>query len=285
MSNEDYLDGDYRILADQIRETYVFHGTPGVRIPTGWESIDPLMYGGLAPGEVFYILGRSHVGKSMFLLNIIANNREIPGVLFTIEMPQHQAITRLTSMVMRQDHDYMVRLLQHGQIAWEANPLMDYELWILDMAMTLERMGATVEKIKRDYDDELHPRYVALDYLELVRTEGRRDGYERAETLARDLKAWSKELGLPVFVVHQSNMTRKRNESVDENSARGAGYTEADLVLGVWQPDDLPVGKYKARVIKNRISGVLSEELTFQLNSSLTLDDPVTLDRMTLGLI
>ena len=269
------------MLGDQIRDTYQFHATPGIRVPTGWESVDSLIYGGVAPGEVFYILGRSHTGKSMYLLNIMANNHDMPAVLFTIEMPEHQAITRLSAMVMRQDNDYLHRLLTHGELRWEANPLNHSPWWLLEDSMSLDRMAGVIEKIRHDYDDELWPRYVALDYLELVRNEGRKEGYERSETLARDLKAWSKELKLPVFVVHQSNMQKKRTEAVDENSARGAGYTEADLVMGVWQPD---AHTWKAQVIKNRISGVISGELTFKLNTSLTLDDPVSLERTTLGL-
>ena len=286
-------DPDYQPIADQIRATYQFHATPGIRVPTGWESVDPLIYGGLAPGEVFYILGRSHTAKSMFLLNIIANNPELPAVLFTIEMPEHQAITRLSSMVMRQDHDHVVRLLMHNQLAWEANPLLHYQLWIMEHAMTLDRMGEIMARIRDNFDPELQPRYVCLDYLELLRTDGKRDGYERAETLARDLKAWSKAISLPVFVVHQSNMTRKRFEPVDENSARGAGYTEADLVMGVWHPaSDPKIGNpkaiastFKAQIIKNRISGVLSEELSFDLTGSLIMYDPVLIDRMNAGLI
>jgi hypothetical protein len=97
---------------------------------------------------------------------------------------------------------------------------------------------------------------------------------------------------LPVFVVHQSNMTIKRWNPPDENAARGAGYTEADVVMGIWHPASDPqvnpdreeLMTYKAKIIKNRISGALSEELAFKLNTSLTLDDPVVLDRIAAGL-
>jgi len=287
-------EASYHLLSDQVKRTYEFHADPSKRIGTGWESIDPLILGGIAPGEVFYILGRSHTGKSMFLLNVIRNNQASPSILFTIEMPEHQAITRLTAMVMAQDHDLIQRQMRNNHLAWEANPLLNYDTFIVDDSVSFAAMTEVIEKIKHDYFEELWPRFVCLDYLELVRTDGsRKEGYERAEVLARDLKAWSKAMQLPVFVVHQSNMTRKRWESVDENSARGAGYTEADVVMGVWHPASDPKVNhdrdtwqtFKAQVIKNRISGALSEQLTFKLNTSLTLDDPVTLDRMTMGLV
>jgi len=227
-------------------------------------------------------------------LNVIRNNQASPSILFTIEMPEHQAITRLTAMVMVQDHDLIQRQMRNNHLAWEANPLLNYDTFIVDDSVSFAAMTEVIEKIKHDYFEELWPRFVCLDYLELVRTDGsRKEGYERTEVLARDLKAWSKAMQLPVFVVHQSNMTRKRWESVDENSARGAGYTEADVVMGVWHPASDPKVNhdrdtwqtFKAQVIKNRISGALSEQLTFKLNTSLTLDYPVTLDRMTMGLV
>jgi replicative DNA helicase len=289
-----WIDADYPLLVDQVRKTYQFHATPGLRIPTGWESIDPYLLGGPAPGEVVYFLGRSHTGKSMFLLNIIRNNPDVPTILFTLEMPYHQAITRLTAMAMNLSDDVVMRNLSHGTLAWEANPLLDYATWVIDTTgLSLNDMADVVTKIRHDYDPDLHPRAVLIDYLELIRSPSKDSGYERTETLARDLKAWSKRMELPVFVAHQSNMTIKRWEPPDEGAARGAGYTEADAVIGVWHPASDPSRNptpeqeriFKARIIKNRIAGKLSSELEFQLDNALLLWDPVAVDRLRLPLL
>jgi DnaB-like helicase C terminal domain len=287
-----WINAEYPLLSDQVRKTYDFIADPGLRIPTGWESVDAHILGGPAPGEVVYILGRSHTGKSMFLLNIIRNNPSLPMVLFTLEMPDHQAISRLTSMVMNQPSEVIMRNLQHRQLDWQANPLLNYDVWVVDApSLSLSNMRDVVLKIRHDYDQELWPRVVLIDYLELIRSPSKDYGYERAETLARDLKAWSKEMELPVFVCHQSNMTIKRWEPPDEGAARGAGYTEADAVLGIWHPGSNPALTaydqhiYKARLIKNRIAGTLSDELTFQMDNALLLWDPIATDRLRLDVL
>lgn len=286
-----WIDAQYPLLSDQVRKTYEFIADPGLRIPTGWESVDAHIRGGPAPGEVVYILGRSHTGKSMFLLNIIRNNPSVPMVLFTLEMPDHQAISRLTSMVMNSPNELVMRNLEHKQLDWQANPLLNYDVWVVDApSLSLEDMADVVTKIRHDYMEELWPRVVLIDYLELVRSRAREYGYERAETLARDLKAWSKKMELPVFVCHQSNMTIKRWEPPDEGAARGAGYTEADAVLGIWHPGSEPGSTrdqhiYKAKLIKNRIAGTLSDELTFQMDNALLLWDPIATDRLRLDVL
>ena len=160
-----WIDAEYPLLSDQVRRTYEFHANPGLRIPTGWESIDSLILGGPAPGEVVYFLGRSHTGKSMFLLNVIRNNPDVPMILFTLEMPDHQAITRLSAMVMNQSDEVIMRNLQHRQLEWGANPLLNYDVWVVDTTgLSLDDMGDVVTKIRHDYDPELHPRLV-LDRL------------------------------------------------------------------------------------------------------------------------
>lgn len=289
-----WIDAEYPLLSDQIRHTYEFHATPGLRVPTGWESIDPYILGGPAPGEVVYFLGRSHTGKSMFLLNVIRNNPDVPIILFTLEMPEHQAVTRLSAMVMNHSDSVLMRQLQNRQLAWEANPLLDRPLFIMDKpGLSLHDMADTITKIKHDFLEEMWPRLVIIDYLELIRSPGRDYGYERTEVLARDLKAWSKQMELPVMVAHQSNMTIKRWEPPDEGAARGAGYTEADAVIGVWHPASDPSKNpspeaertYMARIIKNRIAGSLSSPLEFQLDNALILWDPVMTERLKLPLL
>jgi hypothetical protein len=227
----------------------------------------------------------------MFLLNIMNANPEVPIVLFTLEMPYHQAITRLTSMAMNQSDDIIMRNLQHGTLDQRANPLHHRPHWVIDeTGLSIEDLEATITTLRHDYADELHPRLVLIDYLELLRSNARAQGYERTETLARDLKAFSKRIELPVVVVHQSNMTIKRWEPPDEGAARGAGYTEADAVIGIWHPGSNPAVKtsredqriFKAQLIKNRITGKLSEPMDFQLDNALLLWDPVAVERLRL---
>ena len=286
--------GSYSLLSDQIQKTYAFHANPGLRVGTGWESIDPYLLGGPAPGEVVYLLGRSHVGKSMFLLNIMNANPEVPMVLFTLEMPYHQAITRLTSMAMNQSDDIVMRNLAHGRLDWRANPLGFRPHWVIDeTGLSIEDLEEIIGQLRGDYTEELWPRLVLIDYLELMRSTARAQGYERTETLARDLKAFSKRIELPVVVVHQSNMTIKRWQPPDEGAARGAGYTEADAVIGIWHPGSDPSVKtgpegmrvYKAQIIKNRIAGKLSEPMDFQLDNALLLWDPIRVERLRLDVL
>ena len=90
---------------------------------------------------------------------------------------------------------------------------------------------------------------------------------------------------MAVFLLHQTNRSEPEWEPPTADSARGAGYTEADVVVGMWQPATDPKmkeaeramlqGEIHMNVLKNRINGRTTgaKAITLRMTDSLRLVD------------
>jgi replicative DNA helicase len=252
-----------KTLYDQVDALFKFAESPVKRVGTGIKEIDALI-GGPAPGEICMIMARSYAGKSIVGQNIIHNNKELPSIFFSMEMPYMQAIMRLYSM-------WSNTPAANNQHALEAGHL-DKDVWDMVLAfpnhyiddrsaLTLEEMSLTIQK----YEDfhKFRPEFVVVDYLELLGgAKASGDGFSAVESQATMLKDWAKQEEMRVFVLHQTNRQEPKWKPPTENSPRFGGYTEADFVVGLWRPHcdpDLPYWDSMAiehymhfNVLKNR---------------------------------
>ena len=151
-------------------------------------------------------------------------------------------------------------------------------------ALSLDHMSSYVTMFEDFYEER--PSFCVVDYLELLGGSKRSgEGYLATEAQASSLKDWAKDENMRVFVLHQTNKQENPWAAPTENSARGAGYTEADFVIGIYQkwrdPDldylDLMAEKDKlhVNVLKNRAYGNLTggKDYVYRIEPSLNLKD------------
>lgn len=272
----------FATLREQLDDVRQFSENPQQRVRTGLKSID-LYCEGPAAGEVFTVLGRSFSGKSMVATNIMANNPTLPLIFFSLEMPARQAISRLYATYNRIDHHDVFTQMQNGSLPHMFETLADHieQQVIVDRDMALQDMADAVQQFERYFGER--PVAVIIDYLELIQSdEG--EGNWKTEYTAKRLKSWAKEQNMAVFLLHQTNRTEPEYEPPTVDSARSAGYTEADVVVGMWQPGKDPNltsfemqslrGHIHLNVLKNRITGRTTEKpLRFKLDDDLRLVD------------
>lgn len=274
----------FSTLAEQIEDVRRFAANPQQRVRTGMRSID-LVTEGPAEGEVFTFLGRSFSGKSMVAGNIMANNPNLGIVFFSLEMPERQAILRLYSQLYRLNGDDVFAQVQQGSLPELFSDMADDlpkqviicdDLALGDMSMYLMQYG--------EYYGE-RPTAVIIDYLELIKGEDG-EGSWRTEYIAKALKAWARKERVAVFLLHQTNRIEKVWDPPTEDSARSAGYTEADVVVGMWVPGRDPnlqqydaqalLGHVHFNVLKNRITGKVTDyahPLRYKLDDDLRFVD------------
>ncbi len=270
------------LMADLIKDLRKYASVPRKRIPTGITSLD-LFIKGPSSGEVAVILGRSYTGKSMVLHNIITNNPDHPCLFFSMEMSSNQAVERLLTAWSGLEHSEVLRQVEENQLGPELEAMAD----ALDAVTIVDRNGlgfgdfsAYVAAYEATFG--FRPDYVMFDYMELIRSDG--DSGGKVEEIARDMKAWAKAEKMPVYVVHQANMKEEPWEPPTQNSARYAGFTEADLLVGVWVPGLDPElssnewtglhGVFRFNVLKNRVNGQHPRgAIEARLDSSLRFQD------------
>jgi replicative DNA helicase len=100
------------------------------------------------------------------------------------------------------------------------------------------------------------PEFVVVDYMELLGgAKASGEGYLATEAQSTMLKDWARQEEMRVFVLHQTNRQEKQWMPPTEDSARNAGFTEADFVIGLWRPHNDPKLDHIERLrLKNKIA-------------------------------
>lgn len=262
---------------ERLRE---FAANPRQRVRTGIPSLD-IITEGPAAGEVYTIMGRSFSGKSLVATNIMANNPKLPLLFFSLEMPERQALSRLYCTYENVEHSAVLSQMKNGTLP----DLFDTFPEKLPKQIIVDRPGQTLDDLSFIVDQyetyfEERPAAVLIDYLELLQGE-KGEGHFRTEMVAKRLKDWAKGEQVAVFLLHQTNRSEPEWAEPTADSARGAGFTESDVVVGMWQPGRDPKlmnsekvaleGEVHMNVLKNRITGRTTGAKVIRLKLEQTL--------------
>ena len=258
------------LMIDLAQDLRVFSANKQQRIPWGIPSLD-IITEGPAAGEVFTVLGRSFAGKSLVATNIMANNPDRDLIFFSLEMPARQAVQRLFATWAKIDHRAVQSMTKRNALPHTLEEMaqrLERQIIVDRGGMTLGDMTVYIDAYYRTFGSR--PQAVIIDYLELIggaKSSG--EGWQRTEAVAGALKDWAKDENMPVWVLHQTNRTEKQWDPPVADSARGAGFTEADVVVGMWQPGMDPEmgmaerqsleGMIFFNVLKNRVTGKLTQ--------------------------
>lgn len=277
------MDLPFRTLRQQIGGLREFSANPQQRIRLGWESIDTLIEGP-ARGEVCLVVGRSYTGKSLFASNVVVNNRHMPNIFFSLEMPEHQVLERMFgqwAQIASKDVQGMVGSGTLPQVLDTMPDAFPQTLIVDRPRLTLGDMSWYIEAFDEWYGER--PAFVVVDYLEAVGGSEKVGDTGRTERIAKGLKDWAKDESVAVVVCHHANRSEPEWLPPTADSVRYAGYTEADFVLGIWRPatnpklNDLELVGLRDRVYmnvtKNRVTGRTAPKLEFVLGPDLRFVD------------
>ncbi len=214
-------------------------------VPTGLHALDR-MTAGLHPGQLVILAARSGRGKTSLALRILveAARAGYPALLFSLEMPEGQIVDRIVSSEGQidgvrlrtgwlRDEDWM-------RLGVAQSELGRLPLWIdaapapglLDLRASAMRVQAKAPGQRLGL--------VVVDYLQIVRASGRRDGNREQEVaeVARGLKALARTLDVPVLALSQMSRgieREKRRPQLSDLRESGAIEQEADVVAFIWQ--------------------------------------------------
>lgn len=229
-------------------------------IETGLADLDALT-GGLLPGNLVIIAGRTHMGKTALGLQFAEHICEnVPGVMFSLEAQRREIGGRLVEW-------HRHKLGRDGAV----DKVFKLKFFIDETAcMSPGLMRARLRRVKRQHGLSL----VVVDYLQLM--EGRGDNREQEVAfISRQLKAIAKEFQVPVVALAQLN--RKVEERQDKRPhlsdlrESGAIEQDADLVILTYRPDfyvqdfNGSIAEAELMVPKNRNNGRTGlAKVTFQ---------------------
>jgi replicative DNA helicase len=213
--------------------------------PSGFTDIDELT-GGFQPGNLIVLAARPSMGKSTLATNIAENaaiDHGRPVALFSLEMSETELAHRFIASQAKISSDD----LRKGQVKADRWPkvlkavekLAKSPIYIDDSS----DIGILEVRAKAR---RLHAKsplgMVVVDYLQLMRPEGRADSrVEQIGQISRGLKILARELEIPVIAVSQlSRAVESRNPPrpmLSDLRESGQIEQDADLVMFVYRDD------------------------------------------------
>jgi len=229
-------------------ENSVSEDAVGKGIPTGFTDFDKLT-GGLQPGSLNIVAARPSMGKTAFALNIaqyVALHKEIPVLIFSLEMSAEQLASRLLSA----ESEINLRELQQSRTVrpdqWTSLTnavarLSKSPIYIDDSSMlsTLELRSRCRRFFAKQRDKRC---LIVVDYLQLMANARKSENRQQeVSDISRALKGVAREFETPVIALSQlSREVEKRGSDkrpmLSDLRDSGAIEQDADLVAFLYRP-------------------------------------------------
>lgn len=243
-------------------------------VNTGYRLLN-LYTRGWQKTDLIILAARPAVGKTAFALNL-ANNAQVPTVIFSLEMSREQLIDRQTSINTGIDHELLKRPSRMNDVSF-SNYLTSMEtvynlpIYIDDTAsISSLQLRAKAKNIKKQKDIQL----IIIDYLQLMSGDEKSQNREQEiSKISRDLKRLAKDMRVPVIALCQLNRAVESRSDGTPRLAdlRESGAIEQDADMVAFLYEDLQDKKYntdKEKLItllvsKNRHGDVGSIKFSF----------------------
>jgi len=220
---------------------------------TGWDVIDDLMDGGLAPGELGVVMAPAGIGKSWLLINIGANAvKDGKTVIhYTLELNENYVGQRYDSVLTGINAQ---NLKNHQE---------DIENKMLSLSGDLTvkyypTKSVSVMGIKAHIEKTImlgkKPDIVIVDYADLLKV-SQKDKHEALEELYEDLRGMAGEYDVPVWTATQANRSALEDDVIEADkiaSSYGKVMVSDFLMSLSRKVEDKMSGTGRGHVIKNR---------------------------------
>lgn len=221
----------YRPLEEAAHEFVRWAQSPHERIYTGFTDLDNEMRG-IAAGEMCLVIGYSHSGKTLTLLEMLKANHNKNVVYFVPDEPRTLVLIKLacvTHGVNAIDLERMVAADEPDAIDLLKQTANEFfpTLAVFDQPMSLSDMERAMGEVTDLWGQK--PDLVVFDYLELLQ-----GGGEDVPSKANTLKAWGRRHDVPLLVLHQTSRSSGADgKRLTISSGSFGGEQQATHIVGV----------------------------------------------------
>ena len=231
--------GTLLVTVDEAFEEWqALQGVQGLQY--GYEEFDAYMKPGHLAAQVWIVLAKTNVGKTLFMLNAFQNIRHAPGqddkkILFvSLEQTRGDWFERARRIWNFWNLDCPPQEVNQASLDyWRDN------LLLTDVnRMNSEALVTAID----DFTDEMGqpPDLVAVDYLGYwARSFKGLSKYEQVSEAIMALKEVAKDKRVPILAPHQVSRGQEFGKEPEVDSGRDSGAIEetADGVFQLWNPD------------------------------------------------
>ncbi len=214
-------------------------------IPSGFVDLD-YKTAGFQPSDLILLAARPAMGKTSFVLNLaeyISLKKNIPAVIFSLEMSKEQLVNRLFAQWSKVDAQN-IRTGNLSDSEWErliesASVVGNSKLIIDDTSsISIAEMRSKCRKYKLENDIQL----VIIDYLQLMTSGGKTESRQQeVAEISRALKGLARELNIPIIACSQlSRAVEARPDKrpmLSDLRESGAIEQDADIVMFLYRDE------------------------------------------------
>ena len=223
-------------------------------ITTGWDVIDDLMDGGLAPGELGVVMAPAGIGKSWLLINIGAHAVKAGKTVihYTLELNENYVGQRYDSVLTgipaqnlknyREDIEAKMLTLK-GDLIVKYYPTKS--VGVMGLKAHIEKTIMLGKK----------PDLVIVDYGDLLKVNIKKDKHEALEDLYEELRGMAGEYAIPVWTASQAGRSALEDDIIeaDKIASSYGKVMVADFLMSLSRKvEDKLSGTGRGHVIKNR---------------------------------
>ena len=223
-------------------------------ITTGWDVIDDLMDGGLAPGELGVVMAPAGIGKSWLLINIGAHAVKAGKTVihYTLELNENYVGQRYDSVLTgipaqnlknyREDIEAKMLTLK-GDLIVKYYPTKS--VGVMGLKAHIEKTIMLGKK----------PDLVIVDYGDLLKVNIKKDKHEALEDLYEELRGMAGEYAIPVWTASQAGRSALEDDIIeaDKIASSYGKVMVADFLMSLSRKvEDKMSGTGRGHVIKNR---------------------------------
>jgi len=229
-------------LIDRHLDEILQHdGTPR-GLQCGFNDLDEMH--GFRPGDLIVLAARPGMGKTALALNLIERmslNYSRGALLFSLEMPADQLMTRMLASHARINHSALrsgrLDAGMRQRITMSAAQFSQAKLFIDDSSQpSLAEIRAKARRLKRDGELD----FLAVDYLQLLSTKAE-SRQQEVSVISRTLKAIAREMEIPVLALSQLNRSAEKRDShkpmLSDLRESGAIEQDADMVMMLFREE------------------------------------------------
>lgn len=215
-------------------------------VSTGFADLDD-MTTGMQSGDLLIVAARPSMGKTTFAMNLVeeaALNQDKSVVVFSLEMPADQLITRSMASLGRIDMGRVktgkLNEDDFPKLTKAVNLLKDRKLFIDDTpGISPTEMRSRLRRLVREHGDV---GMIMVDYLQLMKIKGFTEGRtNEISEISRSLKAIAKEFECPMIALSQLNrsLEQRPNKRPVNSDLRESGAIEqdADVILFIYRDE------------------------------------------------
>ena len=252
--------------------------------PTGWKTLDFLLYGGMNRGELQIFCGGSGSGKSLFLQNMAVNWSQagLTGVYLSLELSEELCSMRIDSMISDTKSKDVLRNIDDVElkvrIAGKKNGALRVKY--MPAQSTVNDIRSYLRELQIQHGIKVD--YIMVDYLDLLMPVSTKvspsDLFIKDKYVSEELRNLAKELNILLITASQLNRSSIDEAEIDHSMISGgiSKIMTADNVFAILTSRQMRErGKYQLQLLKTRSSAGVGNkmDLDFDIGTLRIVDN------------